>query len=132
MKKVSDKTVGDMRPEYKRSDFGTLVRGKYTQRLRESSNVVVIERDLAKAFPNARVVNTALRRVLRQRTTSARIRRERPAARGKHAARYRDSIHIVLLDPYVSAAFPNAEAVNKALRAILEAMPARRSKNHRR
>ena len=38
---------------------------------------------------------------------------------------------IVLLDPDVSAAFPNSEAVNKALRAILDAMPVRRSKRRR-
>jgi len=69
MKKVRDKVVDELRPEYKRSDFGTLVRGKYAQRYRESSNVVVIEPDLAKAFPDARAVNTALRRLLRQRTS---------------------------------------------------------------
>ena len=67
MKKVSGRVVDDMRPEYRRSDFGTLVRGKYAQRYRESSNVVVIEPDLAKAFPTARAVNTALRRLLRRR-----------------------------------------------------------------
>jgi hypothetical protein len=32
----SKQTVGaELRPEYKRSDFGTLVRGKYAARLRE-------------------------------------------------------------------------------------------------
>jgi hypothetical protein len=67
MRKASDKAVDDMRPEYKRSDFGTLVRGKYAQRVRESTNVVVLEPDVAKAFPNARAVNTALRRLLRER-----------------------------------------------------------------
>jgi hypothetical protein len=79
MKKASSRTVDDMRPEYKRSDFGTLVRGKYAQRLRESSNVVVIESDLAKAFPTARAVNTALRRLLRKRKASVRAPRARPA-----------------------------------------------------
>lgn len=116
-----------MRPEYKRSDFGTLVRGKYAQRLRESSNVVVIEPDLAKAFPNARAVNTALRRLLRKRKASVSGRE-----RGKYAARNREGINIVLLDPDVSAAFPNSEAVNNALRALLDAAPARRSKRRRR
>lgn len=123
MKKANGTTADDMRPEYKRSDFGTLVRGKYAQRLRESSNVV-IEPDLAKAFPNARAVNTALRRLLRKRKAS-------PGERGKSAARYREGINIVLLDPDVSATFPNSEAVNKALRAILDAAPARRSKRRR-
>jgi len=125
MKKANGTVADDMRPEYKRSDFGELVRGKYAQRLRESSNVVVIEPDLAKVFPNARAVNTALRRLLRKRKASL-------GGRGKSAARYREEINIVLLDPDVSAAFPNSEAVNKALRTILDAAPARRSKRRRR
>lgn len=52
--------------------------------------------------------------------------------RRKTAARYREGTNILLLDPDVSAAFPNSEAVNKALRAILDARPARWSKRRRR
>ena len=37
-------------------------------------------------------------------------------------------LRIVMLDPDVFADFPNSAAVNKALRAILDAAPARRSK----
>lgn len=77
MRKANHKTVDDMRPEYRRSDLGKLVRGKYTQRVQESSNIVVIERDLTKAFPNAKAVNAALRRLLRARTTSAPRRTKR-------------------------------------------------------
>jgi hypothetical protein len=77
MKKANGRAVDDMRPGYKRSDFGMLTRGKYAQRLRESSNVIVLEPELAKAFPNARAVNTALRRLLRAREASARARRAR-------------------------------------------------------
>jgi len=47
--------------EYKRSDLGKIVRGKYAQRLRESTNVVVLEPKIAKAFPNDKAVNDALR-----------------------------------------------------------------------
>ena len=131
MTKASDKVVDDMRPEYRRSDFGTLVRGKYGQRLRESSNVVVIEADLARIFPNARAVNTALRRRPRKPKASAEYAFS-GGVHGKTAARDREGINIVLLDPDVFAAFPNSEAVSKALRAILDAMPARRSKPRRR
>jgi hypothetical protein len=53
--------VDELRPEYKRSDFGALVRGKYVERLRTSSNVVVIDPDVADLFPNAVSVNAALR-----------------------------------------------------------------------
>ena len=51
----------ELRAEYKRSDFpGGLVRGKYAKRMRESSNVVVLKPEVAKAFPNEDAVNTAL------------------------------------------------------------------------
>ena len=77
MKKSNDKFVDDMRPENRRSDLGKLVRGKYAQRVDESSNIVVIEPDLTKAFPNAKAVNAALRRLLRTRKTSATRRTKR-------------------------------------------------------
>ena len=51
----------DLRAEYKASDFQALERGKYSERLRESSNVVVIDPDLTEFFPNAEAVNKALR-----------------------------------------------------------------------
>ena len=86
MKKASRRPVDDLRPEYKRSDFGTLVRGKYAERLIEATNVVVLDPQVAKAFPNDRAVNTALRKLLRNRkpsarptTRSTRTRRERRA-----------------------------------------------------
>ena len=49
MKKVDTKTTDDLRPEYKRSDFGNLVHGKYAARLSEETDVVVLEPDVAKA-----------------------------------------------------------------------------------
>jgi len=86
MKKASRRPTEDLRPEYKRSDFGTLVRGKHAQRLIEATNVVVLEPQVAKAFPNDRAVNKALRGLLRNRkpsarptTRSTRTRRERRA-----------------------------------------------------
>ena len=48
--------------------------------------------------------------------------------RGKYAARYREGTNIVLLDPAVAAVFPNSAAVNRALRALLNAVPAQRSR----
>ena len=57
-----NKSAGDeIRPEYKRSDFPKLVRGKYTDRLRTNSNVVVIDPAVTDLFPNAEAVNAALR-----------------------------------------------------------------------
>jgi hypothetical protein len=41
--------------------------------------------------------------------------------RGKYANRFPQDVVMVTLAPDVSAAFPNAEAVNKALRGLLNA-----------
>lgn len=86
MKKVSRKTTDGLRSEYKRSDFGTLVRGKYAARAAQATNVVVLEPGVARAFPTDRAVNAALRGLLRERKSSARTvtrstrtRRERRA-----------------------------------------------------
>ena len=86
MKKASRKSADEVRPEYKRSDFGALVRGKHARRTAEATNVVVLEPRLARAFPNDKAVNTALRGVLRTRKGVARrpgkgtrTRRERRA-----------------------------------------------------
>lgn len=40
--------------------------------------------------------------------------------RGKYAERYAAGTNIVRLDPDIAAAFPNAKAVNDALRSILK------------
>ena len=50
----------ELRPEYKRSDFKKLERGKYYPRVKESSNVVVLDPEVAAVFPNSAAVNKAL------------------------------------------------------------------------
>ena len=69
MKKVSKFQVeDDLRPEY---DLKTLlktgIRGKYAQRFREGTNLVLLEPDVAKAFPNPEIVNEVLRLVMQLR-----------------------------------------------------------------
>jgi hypothetical protein len=59
--KKAKKLVDELRPGYKRSDFDVMVRGKYVDRLRENSNVVVIDPEVARLFPNGASVNDALR-----------------------------------------------------------------------
>jgi hypothetical protein len=59
-KKVKPIAADELRPEYKREDFGSMVRGKYAARFKASSNVVVLKPEVAKAFPNADAVNDAL------------------------------------------------------------------------
>ena len=58
MKKASKKSRSDMQPEY---DFSGGIRGKYAKRYAEGTNVVVLEPDLARAFPDSASVNHALR-----------------------------------------------------------------------
>ena len=50
------------------------------------------------------------------------------AVRGKYAARYRRGSNVVVLDPDVAAVFPDARTVNRALRALLDAVPRRTRK----
>jgi hypothetical protein len=47
-----------MREEY---NFSGGVRGKYAERFARGSNVVVLEPDVARAFPDSEAVNSALR-----------------------------------------------------------------------
>ena len=64
MKKTNQVLVDDMRPEY---DFASMkggVRGKYARRAREGTNIVLIEQEVADAFPTERAVNEALKGVL--------------------------------------------------------------------
>ena len=45
----------------------------------------------------------------------------RGGVRGKYAGRFKKDVVMVTLAPDVAAAFPNADAVNEALRVILKA-----------
>ncbi len=60
--KAKDTSVDEMRPEY---DFSQGVRGKYYQRYAHGTNVVVLEPDIATAFPTSEAVNDALRSLIR-------------------------------------------------------------------
>jgi hypothetical protein len=50
-----------MRPEY---DFSGGVRGKYVDRYRKGTNVVLLDPEVAAAFPDSTAVNDALRALL--------------------------------------------------------------------
>lgn len=75
MKKARAETEDtELRAEY---DFSRGVRGKYAQRYRRGANVVVLEPDVAKVFPNAEAVNDALR------SLAGIVRRQAKAITGK-------------------------------------------------
>ena len=69
--KASRKMADGLRPEYKRSDFGLLVRGKHAKRVAEATNVVVLDPDVSRIFRSTESVNEALRglsRIIRRHT----------------------------------------------------------------
>ena len=75
----------DMRSEYN-FDYSKAVRGKYYKRtLKEGTNVVVLEPDVAKAFPNSAAVNDALRVVLKAGKTAQRLTIRPTRTRAKSA-----------------------------------------------
>jgi len=87
MKKA--KPLDELRAEYDIDDFkGKGVRGKYLKSYRAGTNVVLLDADVASAFPDAKAVNDALRLVmkaalpLRRRTTRAARTRAKSARLG--------------------------------------------------
>jgi hypothetical protein len=57
-KPQSKRRTDEMRAEY---DFSGGVRGKYVDRYRQGTNVVLLDPELAEAFPDSKSVNDALR-----------------------------------------------------------------------
>lgn len=66
MKKVESEIEEDeLRPEYDLSQLKGRVRGKYVERYREGTNLVLLEPDVAAAFPDTKAVNQALRLLIK-------------------------------------------------------------------
>lgn len=53
-----------MRDHY---DFSKGEKGKYAEKYREGTNLVLIDPDIAKEFPDAEAINDALRHYLREK-----------------------------------------------------------------
>ncbi len=59
--------------EYDFSKLGKPVRGKYAAKYKQGNNLVLLDEDVAKAFPNEKAVNEALRLLInlaKQQTNS--------------------------------------------------------------
>lgn len=82
MKPDDPEQEDDLRSEYKRTDFGQLVRGKYAERLKKESNIVLLEPRVSQAFPTSEAVNEALLSLLELTEKTARLTR-RPARRAR-------------------------------------------------
>ena len=78
MKKAKNSELNDWgKADYKRSDLGEFMRGKYAKRIRESTNVVVLDPKVAKAFPNDEAVNSALRGLIQSTRADTKLSTKR-------------------------------------------------------
>src|SRR5690606_5939835 len=80
-KNDAGKTVDDLRPEYDLSKLKGGVRGKYYERASAGTTFVLLEPDVAEAFPDGRTVNQALRALIK--VAESRV----PTTRGERANR---------------------------------------------
>jgi len=67
MNKVESEEDDDLQPEYDFSQMEGGVRGKYVERYRQGTNLVLLDPDVAAAFPDAKAVNDALRLLLQEK-----------------------------------------------------------------
>lgn len=61
MKKKTDRDPDDLRPEYDLRKLKFIGRGIYAERYRSGTNLVLLEPDVRKVFPDDDSVNEALR-----------------------------------------------------------------------
>lgn len=64
MRRVEPDLKDELRPEYRREELGKGVRGKHLASYRKGTNLVLLQPDVARAFPTADAVNEALRGLL--------------------------------------------------------------------
>ena len=84
MKKATATRLDDsLRPEYDLSRLKGGVRGKYYRQAAAGTNLMLIEPELAKVFPDAESVNRALRLLVDTAEAVARPARRRHGAPGK-------------------------------------------------
>lgn len=60
-----DENDDELRPEYRREDLGKGVRGKYYEAYKSARNLVLLDPEVAKAFPDDKSVNEALKSLIR-------------------------------------------------------------------
>jgi hypothetical protein len=63
-KKTASKRADELRPEYDLAALRKGVRGKYYKRATAGTNLVLLDPDVAKAFPTSESVNSALRKLV--------------------------------------------------------------------
>lgn len=88
MKTDRKRTHREMRSEY---DFSGATRGKYHEQYGHGTNLVLLEPDVAEAFPDSRSVNRALRLLVdvAERRRSSKASQRTAAGRGEKAGKSR-------------------------------------------
>jgi hypothetical protein len=77
MKKETNSEMGDdLRPEYDFSQLKNRVRGKYAEKYKGGTNLVLLAPDVAEAFPDSDSVNEALRLLIKVAKTSRAVQHD--------------------------------------------------------
>ncbi|MBW4647507.1 MAG: hypothetical protein KME06_02225 [Kastovskya adunca ATA6-11-RM4] len=63
-KEVENEIEDELHPEYDFAQMQEGVRGKYVERYRAGTNLVLLDPDVAQSFPNDMAVNDALRMLI--------------------------------------------------------------------
>jgi hypothetical protein len=75
-----------LRREYDLAHLKGGVRGKYYQRALAGTNLVLLEPDVARVFPDSKSVNRALRRLLSRATPKSARQQRRKTSNGRRRA----------------------------------------------
>jgi len=89
MKKKRDKDSDEMRPEYDLRKLKFVGRGIYAKRYRSGTNLVLLEPDVRKAFPDDDSVNEALRVIAKAAKQQASRVRKAPAGNRRQSSQLR-------------------------------------------
>jgi hypothetical protein len=74
----------EMRAEYVREDLGEGIRGKYYEQYQKGTNLILLDPDVATAFPTSESVNQALRSLIEVAKRSTGVRRQSTRSAKKH------------------------------------------------
>ena len=85
-KKRTTVSIDELRPEYDLASLKGGVRGKYFDRATAGTTLVLLERDVAEAFPDGSAVNRALRAYLRSEPDGKPNKALQPTSRAKRPA----------------------------------------------
>ncbi len=83
-KELAKRRSDELRPEYDLARLKGGVRGKYYKQATAGTNLVLLEPDVARAFPDSNSVNRALR--LLQEIATKSSRRARPSSNARRRA----------------------------------------------